>query len=300
MVGGVALALLGGMVGWLGFSSETQVQETERWFIPGALGHDPGAAPAPLSERAFLTRAMGSLGGKAGKEWAERNKLTPRLNVGHSMGRIFPPSIYDEHPEFFPLEAGERIRPPENAQWWQPDLGRQDVAEYAARAAESYFEAHPNAVSFGLGVNDGLVFGESEETKALTMPLRWFRERPDYSNLVFTFMNRAAEKLSEVHPGKYLGTFAYYWAENVPDFAVHPQVIPYLTADRSQGYDPEFLAEDRALQRRWISALQAGNEKYDVARKRGDGATEGRALKHSERVTETGCPFGPGKEQGWN
>jgi len=263
IAGGLALAALVGVVGWIGFRSDEETL-TERWFMPGELGHEPGVAPGPLSENAFLTRALGSLGGKEGKIWAANNSLTSRLNFSHNLSRIFPASLYDEHPEFFPLEEGRRIRPPKGGRvWWQPDLGREDVAAYAADKARDYFESKPDAISFALGVNDGLVFGESAETKALTIPVRWFRGRPDYSNLVFTFMNRAAEKLSKTHPDKYVGALAYYWAEQVPDFAVDPQVIPFLTADRSQGYDPQFLAQDRTLQKQWVAALR-GAEKLET------------------------------------
>lgn len=83
----------------------------------------------------------------------------------------------------------------------------------------------------------------------------WFRGRPDYSPLVFTFMNRVAERVAPLHPDKYLGALAYYWSENAPDFPVHPNVMPFLTADRSQGYDPAFRAEEAALQARWSRAL---------------------------------------------
>lgn len=261
IAGGVALVALLGLVGWIGLGSD-QETASERWFMPGELGHEPGAVPSALSENAFLTRALGLPGGREGSIWTANNGLTSRLNFSHNLSRTFPPELYDEHPEFFPLEDGRRLRPAKGGRVsWQPDLGREDVAVYAADKARDYFESKPGAVSFALGVNDGLVFGESSETKALTMPVGWFRGRPDYSNLVFTFMNRAAEKLAETHPDKYLGALAYYWAEQVPSFTVNPQVIPFLTADRSQGYDPEFLAEDRALQRRWISALQAGRSK---------------------------------------
>ena len=136
---------------------------------------------------------------------------------------------------------------------------------------------HPEQESFALGVNDALIFGESPETLALigrTALLRpaerdyegqapggglttWFRERPDYSNLVFTFMNRAADELSRTHPQKYLGALAYYWAENAPDFRLNPQVIPFLTADRAQGYDPKFWKEEMDLQERWARAAGA-------------------------------------------
>ena len=65
---------------------------------------------------------------------------------------------------------------------------------HAAAAARAHFATEPDSESFSLGVNDGLTFGESPETLALTTPVRWFRGRPDYSALVFTFMNRAAGK----------------------------------------------------------------------------------------------------------
>ena len=259
--GGLGIIFLGviGPLAWIKSTGGTigSHVEPERWFMPGEVGHESGLASKPLTDEAFLTRALGRLGGKEGKKWGEHNRLTFRLNFSHNLSRVFPPILYDEHPEFFPEEAGGRIRPPKRGGWWQPDLGRADVASYAAKQASVYFGNNPEVVSFALGVNDGLIFGESEETRALTLPLRWFRGRPDYSNLVYTFMNRAAGELPETYPGKYLGALAYYWAENAPDFAVHPQVIPFLTADRSQGYDPPFLAEDRALQRRWISALGA-------------------------------------------
>lgn len=230
----------------------------ERWFLPGALGHEQGRTPPRPSERAFLTRAMGGGGRYDENAWAGHNRLTPRLSFSHNLGSVFPPALYGEHPEYFPEEKGKRIRPPDGAQWWNPDLGREDVAAFAAGAAEDFFKAHPEAVSFALGVNDGLVFGDSSETRGLTVPVRWFRNRPDYSNLVFTFMNRVAASTERKFPDKYLGALAYYWCENTPGFPIDPHVIPFLTADRSQGYDPAFVKEDKALQKRWVEALRAG------------------------------------------
>ncbi|HEY0966871.1 MAG TPA: DUF4838 domain-containing protein [Opitutaceae bacterium] len=95
------------------------------------------------------------------------------------------------------------------------------------------------------------------ETSSLTAATSWFRSRPNYSNLVFTFMNRVAERVAPLHPDKYLGALAYYWSESAPDFPVHPNVMPFLTADRSQGYDAAFRAEEAALQARWSRALGA-------------------------------------------
>ena len=228
--------------------------EPARWFVPGALGGEPGRAAPAAGTGAYLTRAMSLGGGEEAARWAERNGLTPSLGFSHHLAEIFPPKLHERHPEFFPLVAGARVRPQPNTHSWQPDLGRADVAAHAAAAARAHVSAQPRSASFSLGINDGIVFGESAETLALTTPMKWFRGLPDFSPLVFTFMNRAAEDLARTHPDKLLGCLAYAWAENTPGFRVHSQVVPFLTADRAQGYDAAARAEELALQGRWAAA----------------------------------------------
>ncbi len=221
-------------------------------------------------------------------EWSDANGLTPAFRFAHNLASVFPPSLYLDHPDFFPLLDGKRLQPPNGSWFWNPDIAREDVARYAAKAARTDFETNPALVSFALGVNDALIWGESPELLALTgghpppsgIPARrsfkWFRERPDYSNLVFTFMNRAAAELEETHPDKYLGALAYYWSENAPEFPLHPQVVPFLTADRSQGYDAKFKREELELQARW-GRLAGGRRPED-----GGGMAEGRNSGDSE------------------
>ncbi len=221
--------------------------------MPGPLGHVPGRTPPAPSPRAFLTRAMSGIGPDGGTAWARHNKLTAPLEFMHNLSRVFPLELYASHPDYFPLVGGARMlpAPPPRPTNWNPDLGNPEVAAHAAAVAREAFKQHPGAVSFSLGVNDALIFGESPETLALVTPLRWFRGRPDYSNLVFTFMNRAAADVARTHPDKYLGCLAYYWCENIPSFPVAPNVAPFLTADRSQGYDPAFKQEELTQQDRW-------------------------------------------------
>jgi len=278
---GAVLALILGLVWWRAprlaamTPRPTLTGDLERWFMPGEIGREVGDRSLEIGDRRqathsgmgpFLTRALGGVDRGDGGEWARFNGLTPRLDFSHNLNRVFPPELYESHPEFFPLEGERRLEPPNGSYWWNPDLGRADVAAHAAAKAREHFTKDQDAVSFALGVNDGLIFGESTETIALTTPVRWFRERPDFSNLVFTFMNRAAADLTTTHPGKYLGTLAYYWAENTPDFPVHPQVIPFLTADRSQSYDRAFREEERALQARWVARLQGERSTFNAQR----------------------------------
>ncbi len=255
------LVTLGGLVALVALSvigparlPRARPDQPERWFAPGQWGHEPGRPVPRVNSGAYLTRHIGGLSSPDVAAWARHNRLTAPLNFSHHLSEVIPASLFGTHPEYFPLVNGQRERPPANIVNWNPDLGRADVAAHAARVAREAFVADPGLTSFALGVNDGLNFGESPETLAAIHPLRWFRGRPDFSDLVFGFMNRAAEDLARTHPDKYLGALAYYWAENAPRFPVHPQVVPFLTADRSQGYDPAFLREEAAVQRRWAEA----------------------------------------------
>ena len=345
----ISFALLGALALAAGIATAIYRRATSHrlYFMPGRLGVVDVPAPRPqitnnprpknsAAPRAagFLTRNIGLRQGEEA-EWGRHNAITPGLPFSHHLAAVFPPSLYAAHPDFFPLAYGGRLKPAANAQYWNPDLGRQDVANFAAEQARRYFDANPNAISYSLGINDGLVFGESPETLAFTgvasndgttkplqnqnghsqeeteatedsirtqrtarssplssLPpvqinrpnsdgiprqdlqekteatervsvsasqhfpaLRWFRGRPDFSALVFTFMNRAATELAKTHPDKYLGCLAYYWCENVPPFPVDPHVIPFLTADRSQSYDPAFRREEFELQEKWGKAL---------------------------------------------
>lgn len=233
----------------------------ERWFIPTDLGHEPGSPAPEPGPHAFLTRHLWASTNEDNGEWARRNHTARGLFFSHNLSRIFPLDLFDQHPEFFPMIQGERRRPAPGRPSWNPDLGEPSVALHAAEAARAYFSANPDQPSFAVGTNDGLRFGESPATLHWVLPMRYFRQRPDFSNLVFQFTNRVAEEIAEDHPDKYIGALAYYWSENTPDFPLHPRVIPFLTADRSQGYDRAFRREEERLQRAWA---RSGAERLGI------------------------------------
>ena len=236
-----------------------QRQGGVRWFAPGDRGEViPRRAEWSLPELrvvrepAYVSRGLTGLEGPEAITWARRNGLAEHLEYSHSLFRIIPPSLFDGHPAWFPQLGGQRERPTEPAVYrYQPNLALPEVAEFAGREAAEAFAREPGRASFSLGINDTVRFDQSEATRALVEPLRSFRGAPDYSPLVFTFMNRAAATLARTRTDRYLGCLAYFWCENVPAFPVHPQVVPYLTADRSQYYDDQFRAEDLLLQARW-------------------------------------------------
>ncbi|MCC5841308.1 MAG: DUF4838 domain-containing protein [Opitutales bacterium] len=225
----------------------------ERWFIPGELGYEGGKAPLPVGEGAFRVRSILRLDAGPLGEWGRRNQLTPWRGSLHNLADVFPVELFETHPEFFPLVEGERWRAPAESHPtpWQPDLAEPGVAAHAADYARRYFQENPEAWWVRLGTNDGLVFGDSAGVREWTYPPRWFRNKPDYSDLVFQFINRVAEAVSPDWPDRHFAQLAYYWTENTPSFPVHPKVVPNLSTDQSQLYDPHYREQEWALREAW-------------------------------------------------
>lgn len=237
-----------------------------RWYWPGELGTEiVGPAPDKLPERrrrarpAFVQRTLYPVESDFGR----RNRLNRKYSFNHNLARIFTPEVYQAFPEAFAEIGGRRPEPRRSPQVdAQPDFSSEAAIRLSAEAARGHFDKNPQANSFSLSINDNSLFDESEATEAAVSPLDYFRGLPNYSDLVFGYMNAVAEAVFEEPryretPGgepRYLTALAYYWTEQSPAFELHPRVMPVLTSDRGQWQDPDYRAEDRALIRRWADS----------------------------------------------
>lgn len=246
-----------------------------RWYIPGELGEElPAGTRVRLPEMdrtvlpSFYSRTVLSGGNDADQRlWQRRNFQTPRWRFNHNLHRVLTPDLFEENPELFSVIGG-RLTPTSGGKGPNPNLVNPAVSDLVAEAAAAFFQENPEAESFSISVTDNVNFDESPATLEVVTPFRYFRSRPDYSDLVFGFSNRVAERLWPLDDGggirfdevpdylqdKYLGALAYYWAEQVPSFPVHPRIIPYLTSDRGQWFSPAYREEDKALIRAWCAA----------------------------------------------
>lgn len=223
------------------------VPKKENWIIP---------VGSRMFEPAYVSRRFSGMGGEGAAQWLRRNRVNNTLSFSHNLRRIFDREFFLENPETLAVEWDPENPPRPGHPIWrsQPDLTSDLVVEAAANAAITAFRANPSLMSFSLGTNDNNRYGNSEGIREFTRPMKYFRGLPDYSDLIFQFMNRVAEIVEKEFPDRFLGCLSYMWAENVPSFPVHPMVLPYLTADRSQGYDVKFTEEDRNLVKRWSRA----------------------------------------------
>lgn len=234
-----------------------------RWYWPGALGRElVGKAQRHVPEGwrreqpDFVQRTLYPVA----SDYGRRNRLNRKYQFNHNLARIFDAEAYAAHPEAFARINGRRREPRGSCKTDpQPDFTSPVAVQLAAEAARDHFDAHPEATSFSLAINDNALFDTTAATEAQVSPLTYFRGLPNYSDLVFNFTNRVAAAVfadpgySETASGepRYLGALAYYWTEQSPRFALHPRVMPVLTSDRAQWQDPSFQAADRALIRRW-------------------------------------------------
>jgi hypothetical protein len=225
-----------------------------RWFMPGELGeHVPVRKELRLvaEERShspsYISRNM-SLGGSSPVEqvWWGGNRLRKWFSHTHAMNDLFSPEDVKLNPNFASLVNGAKYFPQtKNEQNWQPNIAAEGAAEHAATVLRRRRE-----FSSAIGMNDSIRFDQSDGTRQLLGEPRWFRHKPDYSELVFGFVNDVAKRV----PGRYLGAYAYDWTEDTPGFPIERNVVPFLTADRSEWFDPAFAEQDKALIKRWVAS----------------------------------------------
>ncbi|WP_415910925.1 DUF4838 domain-containing protein [Oleiharenicola sp. Vm1] len=231
-----------------------------RWFMPGQDGLEV-APRATLKLVAtwhseigrYYSRELGGVASAAiGREWVLANRLSALFPHGHTASELVPPALIKRRPQFAPLLNGARFLPEPDAPInWQPDLLADGLVAHVAGELERKFRENPSVWGAAFGLNDTYRFDQGERTLKVVLPERFFRTRPDYSDLLFQFLNRVAQPLAVRFPGRFVTTYAYDWTENTPRFRVAENIMPFLTADRSMWFDAGFAANDRALIERW-------------------------------------------------
>lgn len=268
----------------------------ERLDVPPVPPSPEGPDAVLYQSRAdYLSRNLHGLN-TAGAEipWSDWHGLRERLVYNHTLHRVIPPTRFDTHPEWFAKDAGGKpMRPPYYPRVHgyndHPDLSHPEVRKWViertteALEAQTAFsrETHPSKetelrhppvrqspglVSTSISLGDSFVFGEFPEDYPWK-PDGYFRRWPDWSNHVFAYSNALAEGLAEIwesghwnsgaKPDLRIGVLAYLNWENVPDFAPHPALVPYLTYDRTQWYDPDARADDLSTVERWNRATDS-------------------------------------------
>ncbi|MEA3403781.1 MAG: DUF4838 domain-containing protein [Armatimonadota bacterium] len=253
--------MLAGAAPWSTFWAVCQFLEDHvgvRWLIPGPLGEDVpehDSITVPVGRETYSPAILSRLwsGAHYGGDWSLRQRIHGRYHFHHNLLRVFPPELFDEHPEYFPVHGDRRYRPGPDDHSWQPCMTDPGGVAHAADAAREYFAQHPMAESFSYGINDGHGYCECEQCRKVDRPLpQWHGFSGDKSILYYTWLNRVAENLERDHPDKMLGCLAYSAVILPPTgMKLHRNIIPYLTSNRADYWDPAFRRQDQTMLARW-------------------------------------------------
>lgn len=234
-----------------------------RWLMPGPEGTDVPARKnidVPLAEvreePAFFSRLFSGLSGPQ-VTWARRNRMHGRVQFHHNLQRLVAPEKYGEtHPEFFPIRDGKRYIPPDShTHGWQPCFSAPGLAEEAAKTICAYFDEHPDATSYSLGVVDSSGHCECEQCQARDPKEKNFLGRRDCSDRYYGWCNQVVQRVLKKHPDKWFGCLAYSEVAQPPSrVQLNPRIIPYMTYDRMKWIDPELEADGKHMTEAWQEA----------------------------------------------
>ncbi len=234
-----------------------------RWFTPGEIGSEyplaaewVGVERPSITRPSFLERTI-LAGRRAGEPsaWGRRNRLESLFDFNHGIHRLVTPQVQAEHPQWVSVVAGQP-RPIAGGRGPQPHFAAAGLADWVADAVRQRLEVQPPPRSISLSATDTYYFDQGADTAAVVRPFRYFAGRPDYAPLLFGFANRVAEQLFpwDAREGPVLGMLAYLWTERAPDFPIHPNVMPWVTADRHQWFDPALRDAELKNLQRWLGS----------------------------------------------
>jgi hypothetical protein len=235
-----------------------------RWLMPGDAGtYTPELTTITIpdeavrEEPAFFSRKFFGLRLDEQQLWARRNRLHSRIEFHHQLYRLFPRSDVEEHPEFFPIHDGERYlpAPDQHHSHWQPCFTAEGVVDVAVERIVDFFDEHPEAESYSLGVNDSGGHCECADCRALDPGRTNMVGKDHLTDRYITWANAVVEGVLAEHPDKWFGFLAYSEIFEPPDrVEMHPRLIPYMTYDRMQWIDPEAREASKELTKRWTDA----------------------------------------------
>ena len=216
-----------------------------RYYQPGPLGFErldhppdfPQASGEPaillLETPSFQSRRLSGIqprGMAAGwPDWQRWHGMRERYQYNHSVHRVVPPQLFEEHPEWFAKgRDGLPKRPPfpeVNGYNDHPDLRSGALRDWVAGQALASlaektplllpedFEApppppgrgtrqrvrpSPGLLSLSLSLGDSYIFGSFPDGYR-ARPEGFFRRWPDWSPHVFRYSNAVAERILEVY-----------------------------------------------------------------------------------------------------
>ena len=133
----------------------------------------------------------------------------------HSFDMLVPPSLFESHPEYFPLIAGQRRRG-----YVQRCLSNPDVLRIATQQVQRWIQEHPEANIISVSQNDTFNNCQCPQCKALD------DSEGSPAGSLLRFVNAIADAVAKEHPNVRIDTLAYQYTRKPPNtLRPHKNVI---------------------------------------------------------------------------
>ena len=137
----------------------------------------------------------------------------------HSMDSLVPPSLFDEHPEYFPLIDGKRV-----GGYTERCLTNQDVLKIAVARVRQWLHERPNVTIIGVSQND-TPDGQCRCENCTAL----YEKEGSPAASILSFANAIAEDIAVDYPQIKIDTLAYKSTRKAPKtLRPHPNVIVRL------------------------------------------------------------------------
>jgi len=207
-----------------------------RWFAPGVsrIPKQDRLAIGPIDDRQVplleyrepftfdcfdgdwcARNRVNSSAGRLGPEHGGKVRFASGFFV-HTFARLVPPEKYfDEHPEYFSLVKGRRLK--ERSQLC---CTNEDVVRIATDEIRRAMAAQPDATVFSVSQNDWHNYCECDACRALA------EAEGSQIGPALQLVNRVAEAVEKEFPDKAVETLAYQWTRKPPNsMRPRPNVI---------------------------------------------------------------------------
>jgi len=144
---------------------------------------------------------------------------------GHTWERAVPAELFAEHPEYFAMISGSRLKPEGNGQYC---LSNADVQERIYRDLVSHLERGFDSVD--LGQPDGFRECQCEKCDAL------YGTGKDWSEKIWIFNREVAERVEKSHPGGQVTMMSYILTAQPPKtFSKFPANTSIMLTGTNEG-----------------------------------------------------------------
>ena len=197
--------------------------------------------PAPDSfQPKFAWRDIGDFRSGTSQEWCRLVGYGQSPKSGHTFYEAFSKEYWQADPSLLSNLGSGPVIPSKQDRDPNPNLAHPNAAKIGAAYTLHFLQKYPVEFCAPLGVNDTTDFDRSAVSEG------WYRERPVRTNYLIKFLNRVAQEKWRPSDGAphAIGTLAYLHTQRAPTLAAHPDIFPFVCADRIGYANREFAIAD--------------------------------------------------------